>query len=55
MRLRSPNPFLLWLLLAGALIASLDLAEDVYRNEGFSFDAPILAWLYAHRTPIWTR
>lgn len=52
MCLRSPNPFLLWLLLAGALIAFLDLAEDVYRNEGFSFDAPILAWLYAHRTPL---
>ncbi|WP_053043550.1 phosphatase PAP2 family protein [Thermus filiformis] len=51
MRAQSLAPLLLWLFLAGGAAAFLELAEDVYRHEGFFFDAPLLAWLYAHRTP----
>ncbi len=51
MRLSSRTLFLIRALLGGALAGFIVLATGVFRHEGFAFDAPILAWLYAHRSP----
>jgi undecaprenyl-diphosphatase len=54
--LRLPHVGLLayWLVLLLCLGVFLELAEDVYRQQGFTFDRPILVWLEAHQTPTLT-
>ncbi|GAB5602278.1 hypothetical protein FJNA_08030 [Thermus sp. FJN-A] len=47
------KPLALYGGLALALFVFLELAEDVYRHEGFSFDRPILTWFHALRSPFW--
>ncbi len=42
---------LYWGALLGALYAFVELAEEVYEKEGFSFDQPILTWLNSHQSP----
>ncbi len=39
---------LLWAALVALLIAFGELAEDVYRRQGFAFDLPVLRFLHAH-------
>ena len=48
-------PWLIFLgyavVLFGALYLFAELAGDVYEQERFAFDAPILTWLETHQTP----
>lgn len=46
---------LYWVVLLGALYAFVELAQDVYEQEGFPFDQALLTWLYVHQSPLWTR
>lgn len=41
-------------LLLGALFVFAELAGEVYEQERFAFDAPILTWLATHQTPLAT-
>ena len=51
-------PWLLFMvyavLLFGALYLFAELAGEVYEQERFAFDAPILTWLDVHQTPFLT-
>lgn len=50
-----PKHFLFyWGLLLGALYLFTELAEDVYQQEGFFFDQPLLTWLSIHQSPTLT-
>ncbi|MEZ0321414.1 MAG: phosphatase PAP2 family protein [Thermus sp.] len=39
-------------LLVGSLALFVELAEDVYRKEGFAFDGAILAGFHRHQSPL---
>ncbi|GAA5335165.1 hypothetical protein YIM730264_11890 [Thermus hydrothermalis] len=43
---------LLYGTLFGALLLFAELAEHVYRKEGFGFDGPILTWFHQIRSPV---
>lgn len=45
---------LYWLVLLGALWAFVELADEVYEQEGFFFDEPILTWFYTLLDPTLT-
>jgi membrane-associated phospholipid phosphatase len=46
---------LYWAVLLGGLWGFAELADEVYEQEGFFFDEPVLAWFYGLVTPLRTR
>ncbi len=46
---------LYWAVLLGGVWAFAELTEEVYEQEGFFFDAPVLGWFYGIITPFRTR
>lgn len=45
---------LYWGALALVLWGFVELVGEVYEQEGFFFDEPVLTWLYGHISPGWT-
>lgn len=56
---RVPRPplslLLYWAVLLLALYGFAVLAGEIYDEERFAFDAPLLTWLNTHQTPVVTR
>jgi undecaprenyl-diphosphatase len=44
-----------WLILVAGLTIFAEFADEVYENQGFFFDEPILTWFYGLVTPLRTR
>lgn len=42
---------LYWLLLLGGLWLFAEFAEEIYEQDGFFFDEPVLTWFYAQQRP----
>ncbi|ADI14034.1 phosphatase PAP2 family protein [Truepera radiovictrix] len=46
---------LYWAVLLGSVWAFAELTDEVYEQEGFFFDEPVLGWFYGLITPLRTR